>query len=98
MLTGLRNKTETAWLADAPVPPLTIFSWLVGLKVFPDAINAVCPEPRISLCIVARNCLHLVAWKDYIAAFTSVHPSAIVIQLIYLAIGEWAFISVHNDK
>jgi putative transposase len=38
-----------------------------GLKGFPDAINTVCPQARIQLCIVhmVRNSLRFVCWKDY---------------------------------
>ncbi len=38
-----------------------------GLKGFPDAINAVYPNPHIQLCIVhmVRNSLKYVSWKDY---------------------------------
>lgn len=38
-----------------------------GLKGFPDAINAVFPDPRIQLCLVhlVRNSVKYVPWKDY---------------------------------
>ena len=37
-----------------------------GLTGFPDAIQAVCPQTQVQLCIVhlMRNCLKYVPWKD----------------------------------
>ncbi|GLW38334.1 hypothetical protein Pcaca04_22700 [Pectobacterium carotovorum subsp. carotovorum] len=38
-----------------------------GPKGFPDAINSVCPQTHIQLCIIhmVRNSLKYVSWKDY---------------------------------
>lgn len=38
-----------------------------GLKCFPDAFNAVCPDTKIQLCIfhMVRSSLKFVSWKDY---------------------------------
>lgn len=43
-----------------------------GLKGFPEASNAVFPQPHIQLCIVhmVRNSLRFVSWKDYKAVAT----------------------------
>lgn len=44
-----------------------IITCVGGLKGFPDAISAACPQAQIQLCIVhmVRNSMKYVPWKDY---------------------------------